>query len=112
MLTEIGKLIEAHRKTKKMTQTDLVKIVGIEQSNYSAMIHGHRAINDETLEHIVQLLSIPPVEITQIQGERHDKKRVIANLRKLTHPSIRKLREYSDLLALAEYQQSKKSEES
>ena len=102
MLTELGLLIETHRKTKGFTQTDLVKKMGLEQSNYSAMIHGHRPMNDEVLATIAELLAIPDSSIDQLKRNRHDKKAVIMNLRKLSPVSIRKLRDYSDLLMLSE----------
>ncbi len=102
MLTELGHLIESHRKAAQMTQTRLVREIGLEQSNYSAMIHGHRPINDDVLSDIIKILFIPADAINQIKTNRHDKKQVIANLRKLTPSSIRKLREYSDLLLLSE----------
>jgi len=102
MLTELGQLIETHRKTRHMTQTELVKQIGLEQSNYSAMIHGHRPINDDILSRVIDILSIPDEAIHQVKTNRHDKKQVIANLRKLSPASIRKLRDYSDLLLLAE----------
>lgn len=102
MLTEIGQLIETHRKKAGMTQTQLVDKICWEQSNYSAMIHGHRPINDEVLNEIVEILDIPESEISEIRDNRNYKRTVILNLRKLSPESIKKLKDYSELLLLSE----------
>lgn len=102
MLTEIGQLIETHRRKKGLTQTELVLEIGWEQSNYSAMIHGHRPINDAVLNQLVEILGIPDQDISEIRDHRNYKRTVILNLRKLSPESIKKLRDYSELLILSE----------
>ena len=102
MLTTLGCFIENKRKEKNYTQLSLEQLLKIKQSNYSAMIHGKRPFPPSYIESLSKFLSFNLNELTFIQEELNDLKILQKHIKLLSSDSIKRLKEYAELLMLGE----------
>jgi len=80
---QLGKSIQLHRKTRGYSQEKFAELIGIATNTLSSIETGNAFMTAPTLEKILEILNVSPVDLFNFSSEKQEADMYSAILKKL-----------------------------